>query len=196
MVLKNLDQYCKGKTFVYFVRHGERIHIPGKKESGFDIPGPGLTRKGRWQAKSVAKKFKKLSGQIDYIYSSHMTRAIETANEIAKVIKKKPIIIPEFSESHRLIWQKKFHSPKFWKHYLKYRSSLIKFNKILIKNKGKAIIVVGHANAIRGIIFKKLGLKSSQINRFDHDNCHLSLIRFDGKKLDYIHYYNSKDLPY
>lgn len=50
-MLKNPNKYEKGKTIVYFVRHGERIHMPNSPESGLLIPGPGLTAKGRKHSK-------------------------------------------------------------------------------------------------------------------------------------------------
>ena len=58
-MLKNLNEYEKGRTIVYFVRHGERIHIPNSPNSGLLIPGPGLTSKGKKQAIEVAKELYK-----------------------------------------------------------------------------------------------------------------------------------------
>jgi hypothetical protein len=56
MVLKNPDKYQLGKTIIYFVRHGDRIHIPGTPEP-HDF---SLSAKGKKQAKDVAKKFAKI----------------------------------------------------------------------------------------------------------------------------------------
>lgn len=51
MVLKNPDKYQIGKTTVYFIRHGDRIHIPGTLPP-HDF---SLSEKGKKQAKEVAK---------------------------------------------------------------------------------------------------------------------------------------------
>ena len=194
MVLKNPNEYEKDKTIVYFVRHGDRIHIPNRKDLGLEEGGPGLSNLGKKQAKYVAKKFSKIKAEIDKIYSSDMNRAIETAEIIGKEIKKKPNIIKGISEFNQIVWQNKFYRRKFWKHYLKHKSSLKVFDKILEENKGKVILIVAHGNIIKGIIGKKIGLTHWQIKKFDYHNCHISLVRFKGLKLDYIHYFNSKEL--
>ncbi len=194
MVLKNPNEHQVGKTIVYFVRHGDRVHIPNKKDIGFISGGPGLSNIGKKQAKEVAKKFSKIKKEIDKIYSSDMNRAIETAEIIGKEVGKKTKIIQGISEFNKIVWDNRIYHHKFWKHYLKHRLSIKVFNKILNDNNGKVILIVAHGNVIKGIIGKKIGLSHSQINKFDYHNCHISLVRFKGKKLDYIHYFNSKEL--
>jgi len=194
MVLKNPSEFQEGKTIVYFVRHGDRIHIPGNKDIGLISGGPGLSVLGKRQAKEVAKKFSKIKKEIDKIYSSDMNRAIETAEIIGKQINKNPKIIEGISEFNKIVWDNRIYHYKFWKHYLKHKFSLKVFDKILNENRGKVILIVAHGNIIKGIIGKKLKLTHSQINKFDYHNCHISLVRFKGTKLDYIHYFNSKEL--
>ena len=194
MVLKNPSEFQEGKTIVYFVRHGDRIHIPGNKDIGLISGGPGLSVLGKRQAKEVAKKFSKIKKEIDKIYSSDMNRAIETAEIIGKQINKKPKIIEGISEFNKIVWDNRIYHYKFWKHYLKHRFSLKVFDKILKENKGKVILIVAHGNIIKGIVGKKMRFNHSQISKFDYHNCHISLVRFKGTKLDYIHYFNSKEL--
>jgi len=194
MTLKNPNEYEEGKTIVYLVRHGDRIHIPHKKDIGLVEGGLGLSSLGKRQAKEVAKKFSKIKKEIDKIYSSDMNRAIETAEIIGKEIGKKPKIIKGISEFNKIVWSNKVYHHKFWKHYLKHKFSIKMFDRILSENKGKVILIVAHGNVIKGIIGKKLGLVHSQINKFDYHNCHISLVRFKGTTLDYIHYFNSKEL--
>lgn len=190
MVLKNPTKHEIGKTIVFFVRHGDRIHILGTPEP-HDF---SLSKKGIQQAKDVANKLKKIKSEIDILYSSTMKRAVETAEIIGKQIKKKPIQIKELSEFNTILWTNKIYHYKFWKHYIKHKSSIIALNKILTKHKGKIIVIVAHGNIIKGLVGKKLGLSHSQIGKFDYHNCHISKVRFKGKKLDYIHYFNSKEL--
>jgi phosphoserine phosphatase len=164
------------------------------KHIGLVMGGPGLSEIGRNQARRVAKKFSKIKREIDKIYSSDMNRAIETAEIIGKEIGKKPWIIKGISEFNNLAWSNKIYHRKFWRYYLKHKFSIKVFNKILKENKGKVILIVAHANVIKGIIGKKLGLNHSQISKLDYHNGHISLVRFKGEKLDYIHYFNSREL--
>lgn len=194
MTLKNPNEFQKGKTIVYFVRHGDRIHIPNSKDIGLITGGPGLSFLGKKQAKEVAKKFSKIKKEIDKIYSSDMNRAIETAEIIGKEIGKKPKVVKGISEFNKIVWDNRIYYHKFWKHYLKHRFSLKVFDKILKENKSKVILIVAHGNIIKGIVGKKLKLTHSQISKFDYHNCHISLVRFKGTKLDYIYYFNNAEL--
>ncbi len=144
MVLKNPNKYQEGKTFVYFVRHGERIS--SKEDMNLEAGNLGLSSLGKKQAKEVAKKFTKIKGEIDVMYSSSMNRAFETAKEIAKSVSKKPIVYDSLSEFNKILWRKKYYHYKFWKHFIKYRGAMKTFNKILNEHKGKVIVIVAHGN--------------------------------------------------
>jgi len=192
MVLRNFTKFENGKTLVFFVRHGSRIHIPENPNLGLRIPGPGLSALGKKQAKLVAKKFSKIKDEIDFLYSSDMARAIETADEIGKEINKKPIICEGISEFNKFLWERKLYHKHFWKHYKLYKISLRKLDEILKKNEKRVIVIVAHGNVIRGIIGNKLGLKMNQIKKFNYNNCAVTLARFKGIKLDYIYYLNNK----
>ncbi len=195
-MLKNPNKYEMGRTIVYFVRHGERIHIPNSPNSGLLIPGPGLTPKGKKQAREVAKKFSKIKDEIDVLYSSGMTRAIETANEISKQIDKKPIIVKGISEFNVAVWDRKVYKKKFWENYLKQSRAIKTFNKILEKNKGKVIVIVAHGNVIKALIFRKWGLSLKKCGNVHHMNCYISVVRYKGKKLDHICCFNSNTLEH
>jgi len=190
MVIKNPNEYQKGKTTVYFVRHGDRIHIPNTPEP-HDF---GLSERGIKQAKEVAKKFVKIKGEIDFIFTSPMKRAYETAVEIGKKINKKPIIIPHFEEVDKILERHNFFNLNYWKSMKEFRKKEKIFNKILEKNKEKVIVLVGHGRLNRMLIGRKLGLSHKKSNIFDAHNCHITLARFKGKNLDFIHCVNSKDL--
>lgn len=193
-MLKNPNKYEIGKTIVYFIRHGERIHIPHSPGAGILIPGPGLSPKGKKQAKEVAKKLSKIKHEIDALYSSDMSRAIETANEISKKISKKPIIIPGISEFNGDVWNGHIHKKVFWKNYFKQNKAIQVFNRILEKNKGKVIVIVAHGNVIKSLIFRKMGLSLKKSGNAHHMHCYISFIRYKGKKLDHICCYNSNTI--
>ena len=192
MVLKNPNNYHKGKTMVYLIRHGDRLFIPRGKKDKYCVPDSGLSAKGKRQAKAVAKQFAKVKDEIDVFISSNMGRALETAEEVGKAIKKKPKIYKELAEHNNIVWSWKIHKLGFWNHYFKHRLTLKIFDKILEQNKGKVIVIVAHGNVIKGIIGKKLGLSRKKIGLLDMHNCHISLLRFVGKKLEYVPYINSK----
>ena len=194
MVLKNTNEYTKGRTIVYFVRHGDRMHLAHDKNAGFEKGGPGLSVLGKKQAKEVAKKLVRIKDEIDVLYSSSMTRALETAKEISKKINKKIIVYDELSEVNKIASSWKFYHPEFWRHYLKLIKAFNILNKILDKNKEKVIIIVAHGNLIRFLIGKKLGISLRKISLIDQENCHISKVRFLGRKLDYIPYINRREL--
>ena len=190
MTLTNFDEYKKGKTFVFLIRHGDRNE---KKRDTPKNPGPGLSKKGILEAKKIAKEIKLFSKKIDSFYCSDMIRTLQTAKEITKRTHLKPKVFHDLSEFNKIIWTRKLYHPQYWKHYINHKKSLKIFNKILDHNKGKIILIVTHGNVIKGIIGKKLGLTSKQIRKLDQANCHTTLVRFKGRKLDYLYYFNSPE---
>ena len=194
MVLKNPNKYTIGRTIVYFVRHGDRIHVPNSPDIGLQKVGPGLSALGKKQAKAIAKNMKKIKAEIDVLYSSNMKRAIETANIIGKAVGKKPKVVDGLSEFNNIVWSYKLYHHHFWKHFIKHRKGVSALNKILRDNKGKVIVIVAHGNMIRGLVGNKFGLSLSQTGKLGYHNCHVSLVSFIGTKLDYIDYFNSNGL--
>lgn len=67
---------------IYFVRHGESEHNKLKRYAG-TIDSP-LTDLGREQARQTGELLKDMN--ITYILTSNMSRALDTASEIRKVI--------------------------------------------------------------------------------------------------------------
>ncbi|MFA5019800.1 MAG: phosphoglycerate mutase family protein [Candidatus Pacearchaeota archaeon] len=195
-MLKNPNEFDKGKTIVYFIRHGERVHIPDKKNFGLEIPGPGLSALGKKQAKKVAKEISKIKDEIDVLYSSNMKRAIETAEEIGKKINKKPKIVPNISEFRKIVFERKIHKNEFWKHYFKQRKALKTFDKILLANNGKVIVIVAHGNVIKALIFRKLGLSLKNSGKFHNMNCNISVARYLGKRLDHVCSFNTESIKH
>ncbi len=183
MALKNPNEWEREKTIIFFVRHGDRL--PN---------GARLTKLGKKQAKEVAREFKKIKNEVDVIYCSSMSRAKETAKEIEKVLKKKPKTVDELSEFNKIIFEQKIFHPLYWKMKRYYRKAVKALDNILEKHMGKVIVIVGHGGWIRLMLKKKLGLSMKQCRHFDHHNCHITRLRFKGKKLDWISYYNSKGL--
>ena len=72
---------------IILTRHGETIeNIEGRFQG--HLPGK-LSEKGKIQAKKLALRFK--DEKFDYIFSSDLTRAVDTAKEIKKFHQNIPI---------------------------------------------------------------------------------------------------------
>lgn len=180
------------KTLVFFVRHGDGLE-PCEDEIGKGVD-LGLTALGIKQAKEVAEKFYRIKDEIDVIYSSSMKRALETTKEISKRLNKKPVVRDNLREFNQILWTKRFYNPRYWKHHFKHKMSVKELDNILGKHKGETILIVAHGNLIKGLIGNKMKLPFSQLGKFNHDNCHITLARFIDKKLDRLYYFNSKEL--
>lgn len=189
MVLKNPCEYDKGKTILLLIRHAERIKIP-------ETPEPhdfSLSKKGILQAKSLAKKLSKMKGEIDILYSSSMKRAKETAEIVGKSIGKKVNVLPKFEEVSRLLEGKKYYKIDYWKARKKLRETQKIFDEILIKNKGKLIVLVAHGRLNRMLIGKKMKISYLKTKIFYCSNCFMNCLRFEGKKLERVYSWNSSD---
>ena len=64
-------------SILILMRHGQSIwNLQNRFTGGIDVP---LTRKGIKQAKKAGKELKKMGISIDHVYSSKLSRSIETA---------------------------------------------------------------------------------------------------------------------
>ena len=191
MVLKHPTDYQQGKTMVYFVRHG---NIHSKQNNISEHPESGLSDLGKQQAKLLAKEFSKKKDEVDVLYSSTMIRALETAKELGKTLHKKPIPEHGLCEVNKILWTKKYYLSGYWRTMKKYLAAKRTLNKILREHQGKVIVLVCHGGVIRALLGWKFGLSFKQRGSMEHHNCHITLLRFQGTKLEYIHYFNSKGL--
>jgi len=88
------------KTDVYLVRHGE---TPWNKLGRFQgCTDLELTEDGIKQAQCLKKRF---DGDFDYIFSSPLKRALQTANIICEDTQKKPIITEGIREINFGSWE-------------------------------------------------------------------------------------------
>jgi broad specificity phosphatase PhoE len=195
MAFKNLKDDEKGKTFVFLVRHGD-FDFPYdiNKPHPFNPHWP-LNKLGKKQAKAVAGEFAKIKGHIGVFYSSSMRRAEETAREIEKKIGKKLQLSEKLWEINGIVLTRKYHSPKFWRSWMRFRERINEFDRILKKHSGEVILIVAHGHLIRSILLKKQGLPRAKILKDFYHNCHISLLRFNGTKLEKVHFFNRKELP-
>jgi broad specificity phosphatase PhoE len=88
------------KTTVLLIRHGEtEWNTLGKFQGCTDI---GLSEEGIRQAKLLKDRIK---GDFDYIYTSPLSRALDTANILASGTGKEVVIAPEIREIHFGEWE-------------------------------------------------------------------------------------------
>lgn len=181
----------KDKTYVYLVRHAH--WNPPKGPHQFNPHHP-LSEKGKRQAKALAKKFYKIKDNIEIFICSSQGRAVETAEEISNLIKKKPAKYDELWEINKILWRREFFNYKYWKHWIKYKKRIITLNKILRENKGKIILLVAHGNVIKSILRNKQKLSIKDIREMDYKNCNITLLKFNKTKLEKSYLVNSGEI--
>lgn len=82
---------------LFIVRHGETIR---NKDKNSVVTGPvGLNEVGQQQARAVSERLRE--EKIDYIFSSHLLRAVQTADSIATFHPKAQRIIDEHIREQR-----------------------------------------------------------------------------------------------
>ena len=76
-------------SILILMRHGQSIwNLQNRFTGGIDVP---LTRKGIKQAKKAGKQLKKMGISIDYVYSSKLSRSIETARSVISNLEPKNV---------------------------------------------------------------------------------------------------------
>lgn len=180
------------RTTVHLLRHGETaFNIRRVFRGQTDVP---LNDNGREQAKMAAEY---LNGRgIDRIYTSPLSRALDTANEVGRPLDLSPERKPEFAGMHFGKWQGRPHSEirkEYPKLYRVYETAIEELEvpegeklsevteramegigEIEKKHKGETILIVTHRVLIKLIFLRILGLDTSHFWQFKMDTCSLS----------------------
>lgn len=177
------------------IRHGETVeNVKGIIQS--HLPGK-LNARGKEQARKVAKRLKNC--KIDFIYSSDLARAADTAKEIARYHKNTPIkFVKELRERNLGEFQGKEKAKINWKNKRKkYQRFTVRpkggeswmdicnrakkfFYKILHKHKQHTVLFVCHGGISRALIcvitnkppeemFNFVGMNHTGISIFEID---------------------------
>ncbi len=186
---------------IYLVRHGETdwnidLKIQGKK----DIP---LNENGIAQANVLASFFE--GNFIDFIYTSNLKRAYETARIIGQKLNINLIVLPELQEINMGRWEGNiwddvkveysdfiFH----WENNLEnipipdgesygqvQKRVLKAFSNIISSHSNDSkIIVVSHGIAIKLLISHIIGLNIQNTPKFSIDNASISIIEISGNQ--------------
>lgn len=160
-----------GDTTIYFIRHGQ-IDNPKKIMYGglLDLP---LTEEGKQQIHHLAEWLKSTGVKIDAIYTSSLSRTRDSAGILADVLDKPPIFIetglidtkiPALvghpnSEKYQIYARgTDEYSDEFVKKGNESRAQLVQrmvnvFEKIRKENIGKTVVIVGHGDPFRFLLF-------------------------------------------
>jgi broad specificity phosphatase PhoE len=133
---------------IFLARHGTAI------KKGDDSV---LTKEGIKQAKNLAKQLSKI--KFDFVFSSDLTRAKQTADEFIKLEpKNKTEYSPDIREIYRVIvgGPEKEGTPK--DRAEKDKSRADNFLNKISNLKGKNVLVFCHGNIIRYFLSKGLGI--------------------------------------
>ncbi len=187
-------------TTLYIVRHGEtdsniRHTCLGHK----DIP---LNAAGFEQAKELIGKFRDIP--IDAVYSSPLSRAVDTAAGVAdekglKINISRGLIERDFGDWDDMTFEE--IEAKYPQEYAEWRENWTGFkipngessdeaqarisaavDKILLENYGKCVLIVTHLGTARHIISHALGLITEQSWRFTLDNAKTARIVIKGNE--------------
>lgn len=185
------------KTKVFLVRHGEtEWNKLGKFQGCQDIP---LSEEGIVQAQYLSKKF---NSNFDYIYTSPLKRALQTAEVIATNKKIKPSIINDLREINFGEWEGltlKEISDNFPKEFNNWRNdkfeapmcggdlslkkacerAKIAITEIADKHKGKKILIVSHGGIIKAGLLGLFELDMTMYHKINLGNTSICEIDFD-----------------
>jgi alpha-ribazole phosphatase/probable phosphoglycerate mutase len=202
-------------TVLYLIRHGETegaetrrykgsIDVP-LSENGIrqieklsaclvkemnnssNLPSPPLLRQGKGRL-------------LTAVYCSHLSRAVKSAELIAKPYCLEPVIVPALRERNFGIWEgmsfdeikEKYpeeftawagnpleFSPMEGESTMEVKDRVINaLNKIIQNHSGERIAIVSHGGVIRVILCYVLGVPLENIFRFEQDYAALNIIEF------------------
>ena len=163
-------------SILILIRHGQSIwNLQNRFTGGVDVP---LTRKGIKQGKKAGKELKKLGISIDHVYSSKLSRSVETARfiisnleslnknkKITQVFalnerdygdlsgKYKDELVKTYGEKKVLEWRRSFRikppGGENLEDVLKRVKPFLNKKIIPLLKKGKNVLCVAHGNALR-----------------------------------------------
>ena len=194
-------------TFLFIVRHGETIWNVQRKMMGkTDIP---LSHRGKVQARAIAKL---LAGYpIDVIYSSPLTRTLQTAKAI-RTNKTTPLILhaalkerdfgvlegKTYEEAHAYGTPMQYGESKYYPYFrppdgerlldVENRTKLC--IQDLTHHRGKNIVIVSHGSFLRVLFCHLLGLKLDEMGDVHFDNASLSIIEIEENQPGRLHALN------
>ncbi len=183
---------------LYIVRHGETVWNTERKTQG--MKDSALTEKGIIQAKKLSERL--ALEKIDYIYSSSLSRAYETAKIISSKLNLAINITDDLREMNFGCWQGLtieevknnypnehiiWHSePHKWsisgsETLIQVRERTLKLvNDLRKKHINKNILLVSHGTAIKALLLGILDIDLSNYRKIAQDNTSINVIEYRG----------------
>lgn len=179
----------------FITRHGETIwNVQGRTQG---IKNSDLTQKGILQAQKLAENL--INFNIDYIFSSDLKRAYDTANIIAKKIKKDVVKEEKIREFNFGKWEgltlkeiEENYSEEFKKWRKKPSEANIEDGESLLmaknrvrnfldeldnKYENKNILIVSHGIIVKTLILSVLETSLDNMYKIKQDNTALNVIK-------------------
>jgi broad specificity phosphatase PhoE len=181
---------------IYLTRHGETLGNKDKIHEGGRLHGK-LSDLGLEQARKLALRLK--DENIDYVYSSDLRRAKQTAKEIMKYHQKTPIKfikdlremdLGSFTGKHfdEVDWNK---TPKNLESNENAQMRALKFiDKTYPKHKNDSILIVAHAFFNKALISGIQGKETSVMKEIEQKNTCVNIIEIREDKKHIIHLLN------
>lgn len=184
---------------IFLVRHGETLWnrdflYQGQK----DVP---LSEEGKRQAQKLARALE--SEKFSAIYSSDLSRAFETAGEIAKPHGLDVICAKELREINFGLWeghsykelQEKYpvefsmwlndpinNSPPEGESLKEFTRRVVTYlSEVAAKHRGEKVLAVTHAGAIRAVLMSMLDLDVKHFWKFKISNASLTVVNLDDR---------------
>lgn len=166
-IVVNSIEYMK----IFLIRHGEC----NKHSAELD-----LTKRGKLQSKAATKELAKV--HIDKVYVSAITRAKQTAEPYLRLKSVRVVEDPNVNEIYRILTGRppKPNQPKG--RAKRDRINVENFWKTLQNEKGN-IAVFAHANVIRYILTKALGVGPKTLRHVLIHNGSISMIELENKQV-------------
>jgi len=176
-------------------RHGETEGNIKKIAEGH-LPGK-LSKNGISQVKKLARRLK--DEKIDYIYSSDLERAKDTAKEILKFHKKTPIkFVKELREvdlkkitgkkDSDIDWEKNKNEIETFTNRKKRASKILK--DVYDEHSNKTILFVGHCFINKALISVILNLSRKESEECKQSNTSITIFDIRGDKNHKMHLIN------
>ncbi|MBF8984488.1 histidine phosphatase family protein [Lutibacter sp. B2] len=183
-------------TKLFLIRHGETTwNVESKAQGAKNIE---LSEVGRQQAAYLAERISKY--KIDYIFSSDLDRAYETASIIGGKINKEVSQIGDLREMSFGKWEgltQKQIKEVYKEHFIVWRNNphkadipdgerlidvqnraLRAVNDVVDKHKGKNILIVSHGVTIKTIILGIMGIGLSDFYKITQNNTCINVIEY------------------
>lgn len=178
----------KNRTRLFLIRHGDTIDEETKKvfKGSKDIP---LSEKGRARLRKASQFLTRFN--FDHIYTSALSRCIESGKIIAEPHNLETEVAAAFNEIHFGIWEGRSfeeideENPTEFRRWVKnpdihtppqgesladaQQRSVGIFNEMISKHRGENIVIVAHAGILRLILASILDMKLSAIFKLGQD---------------------------